>query len=59
MFSIYIYSIETSLNLSQVYIFFIALKLLSQVAKLIAIINGIVNSFLLFLILRFSKKSNR
>jgi hypothetical protein len=49
---------ERSLNLSstndvlsQVFIFFIALKLLSQVAKLIGIVNAIVNSFLLFLIL--------
>jgi hypothetical protein len=44
------------MKLSQVFIFFIALKLLSQVAELIGIINAIVNSFLLFLILRFSKK---
>jgi hypothetical protein len=49
-------SITRSLNLSQVFIFFIALKLLSHVAELIGIVNAIINSFLLFIILRFSKK---
>jgi hypothetical protein len=58
------YSIERSLNpyleqtmfLAKFLFFFVALKLLSQVAELIGIVNAIVNSFLLFLILRFSKK---
>jgi hypothetical protein len=46
-FDIYfsIHSIERSLNLSQVFIFFVALKFLSQVAELIDIVNAIVNSF--------------
>jgi hypothetical protein len=45
------------MSLAKFFIFFVALKLLSQTAELIGIANAIVNSFffLSYLILRFSK----